>query len=216
MLKEKDFFIYLVLAVCPLLIWLEQTGSLAFYFSESVPDGQLIYVFSKLAGMYLVFLLWLQIFDSLKTDLVGMEKKSSRFHSIMGLSIVTLAVGHIILFFSAVTIRQGSPAWGVFWPGFKDYYHTYLMIGVFAFFALCGTALVGKLRKSRPLNTILGYGHKLYYVSLILAYTHAIAIGTEFQSLWGAMFYSALAVSLASLIFVRYWGRNLRRKAGVR
>lgn len=212
MLKEKDFLLYAILAICPLLIWIEQTGSLSFYLTENVPDGQLVYVFSKLAGLYLVFFLWAQIFVSLKSRLSGKNAKHARLHMFFGVAILVLASSHILLFFSAVTIRQESAAWGVFWPTFKDYYHSYLMVGLFAFVALCSTVFIGKLRATKPYNSLLVHAHKLYFGAIVLGYIHAIAIGTEFQSTWGAFYYSALAISLGVLIIISIVGRKVSTK----
>ena len=56
-MKILNRLFVILLLTMPGIIWYRQTGDIGFYFSEGVPDGQLLYVLSKLAGLYACCLL---------------------------------------------------------------------------------------------------------------------------------------------------------------
>ena len=132
-MKYLKTVLALFLLAVPGLIWYRQTGDLTFYFAEQVPEGQLLYVLSKLAGLYaLVFIAW-QIFAALSERVITLPAvKRNRLHRWLGSLVIILALAHLVLFFLAVSMRQDAPALSLFLPSFKDYYHTRLAFGLFA------------------------------------------------------------------------------------
>lgn len=194
-----------ILLIMPGLIWYRQTGDIGSYFSEGVPDGQFLYVLSKLAGLYALLFVALQIMAALlgylRTPLAPWKGNS---HRLIGITTLCLAVAHLMLFFAAVSIRQDAPALGMFLPSFEDYYHTRLAFGLFALWGLLVVMVAGVMRAYRK-ETVTRWVHKLYWVVIALVYLHALAVGTEALSMAGLLFYGLLGVLsavflLASLI----------------
>lgn len=193
----------LVVFLIPGFIWYGQTGDLSVYFSESTPDGQFLYVLSKLVGMYALLCIAWQIIASLLTRL-GMAQSywQDVTHRLFGTFAVVLALVHLLLFFTAVSIRQDSLALGMFLPNFKDFYHTHLtfgLVGLWILFAVLVAGLI-RFRKNSSRSRLL---HKGYWVSITLIYFHALAVGTESQSKAGLAFYTILGI-LMLLLFVAW------------
>lgn len=193
----------LLVFVSPGAIWIAQTGDVFFYFSDMAPRGQLLYVLSKLVGMYaLASIVWQVILSLLdKAEILSVPWKG-KGHKIMGSLIVILALSHLLLFFSAVSLRQGYPAWGMFLPNFNDYYHTHLTLGLIALWGLFAILMAGILRvinKGKQLHFL----HKTYLLSAGLAYWHALSVGSEVQSNAGMVYY--LIVGAIALIILAFW-----------
>ena len=219
-MRQKDalstlrlYTLLLVVVALPWMIWHQQTGDLSLYFTEAVPAGQLLYVLSKLAGMYALLFIALQIIVSLVGRLKLIPIHRMRLsHPLLGSLVVLLGVAHALLFFTAVSVRQGDPAWGVLFPGFRDFYHTHLTLGVFGLWILIAVMISGVVRfingssKARML-------HRGYWVSITLLYIHALAVGTESQSRLGLALYSTLGGVVLMLLVVWIIRRNRRAAA---
>ncbi|MES9905269.1 MAG: hypothetical protein ABW168_21665 [Sedimenticola sp.] len=192
----------LVVFLIPGFIWYGQTGDLSVYFSESAPDGQFLYVLSKLVGMYALLLISWQIIITLLTRLGIMHFQwRGATHRLFGVFVVVLALTHLLLFFTAVSLRQDAPALGMFLPNFKDFYHTHLtfgLLGLWVLFAVLASGL-DRYRKNTSHSRLL---HKGYWVSIALVYFHALAVGTESQSKVGLIFYSALGILVLLLLVI--------------
>ncbi len=208
-MKRFIFSSVLIIFSIPALIWYRQTGDLSVYFSEQVPQGQFIYVLSKLVGMYALLCIAWQVIASLlnRLEIVRFHWMGLT-HRLFGTFVVVLSLSHVLLFFSAVTLRQGSPAWGLLLPSFKDFYHTHLsfgLIGLLIMF-LVMTAGIVRIKKSSARARTL---HSAYWVSIVLVYLHALAVGTESQSKEGLVFYGALGVVM--LLLFTIWLLNQGR-----
>ncbi|MFT7389197.1 MAG: hypothetical protein ACI8VC_002462 [Candidatus Endobugula sp.] len=206
--------IALVAFSMPLLIWYRHTGDLSVYFSPSTPPGQWEYVLSKLFGLYAILLFSIQLIISLlgispltvkaptkKYLSPLLSKITSRHHKWLGMSVLLFVLLHLACFFIAVTLRQESLAWGLLVLKFHDFYHTQLSFGLMSFLGLLLIAIAGILRH-RYRNSWLHSLHKLYLPVAILVYTHALAIGTEFQTALGMAFYGVLASVIIFLLVI--------------
>ncbi len=206
------FIVLLLIVTLPSIIWRQQTGDLGIYFSPSTPPGQLLYVLSKLAGMYALLLIALQIIRSLAGRLNLIPPHRLRFsHPILGTLVVLLGVAHALLFFTAVSVRQGDPAWGLLFPGFRDFYHTHLTLGVFGLWILIAVMISGVVRfinRSSAARML----HRGYWASIALVYLHALAVGTETQSRLGLVLYSTLG-GVILMMLVMWLIRHNRRAA---
>ncbi len=206
------FVMLLVIVTLPAIIWRQQTGDLGIYFSPSTPPGQLLYVLSKLAGMYALLLIALQIILSLAGRLKLIPLHRLRMsHPLLGSLVVLLGVAHALLFFTAVSVRQGDPAWGLLFPGFRDFYHTHLTLGVFGLWILIAVMISGVVRfinRSSAARML----HRGYWASIALVYLHALAVGTETQSRPGLVLYSTLG-GVILMMLVMWIIRHNRRAA---
>lgn len=202
----------LLVLTLPWMIWRQQTGELSLYFTGAVPAGQLLYVLSKLTGMYALLFIALQIIVSLAGRLKLILHYRTRFlHPLLGTLVVLLALAHALLFFTAVSVRQGDPAWGLLLPGFSDFYHTHLSLGVFGLWILIAVMMSGVVRIIKGSSTARML-HRGYWASITLVYIHALAIGTESQSRTGLAFYSTLG-GVVVLMLMMWLIRRNRREA---
>jgi hypothetical protein len=216
-MRQKDalstlrlYTLLLVIVTLPAVIWRQQTGDLSLYFTETVPAGQLLYVLSKLAGMYALLFIALQIIVSLagRMKLIPLHRLRLS-HPLLGTLVVLLGLAHALLFFAAVSVRQGDPAWGLLFPGFRDFYHTHLSLGVFGLWILISVMISGVVRFINGSSTARML-HRGYWASITLVYIHALAIGTESQSVLGLVLYSTLGGVVLMLLATWLVRRNRR------
>ena len=158
--------------LAPVLIWYRQAGDPGIYFSPAAPPGQLLYVLSKLAGMYALLLATLQLLlGFMKGPGLTTVSTLRRRHALIGAGVVLLVLAHAALFFSAVSLRQGYPAWGLLAPDFRDFYHSHLSFGLLALVLLLGVALSGIMRRggrsrtARLLHRVLSSGLRSKYTN---------------------------------------------------
>ncbi|HBH36696.1 MAG TPA: hypothetical protein DDW45_10335 [Gammaproteobacteria bacterium] len=216
-MRQKDslsalrfYTLLLVIVTLPAMIWRQQTGDIGLYFSPSTPPGQLLYVLSKLAGMYALLFIALQIIVSLAGRLKLIPLHRMRLsHPLLGSLVVLLGVAHALLFFTAVSLRQGDPAWGLLFPGFRDFYHTHLTLGVFGLWILIAVMISGVVRFING-SSAARMLHRGYWASITLVYIHALAIGTESQSRSGLALYSILGGVVLMLLVAWLIRRNSR------
>jgi len=196
------WFVLTFTLVIPVLIWLQQTGNFSVYFDGTSPPGQLAYIISKLMGMLALALIAGQMILSLcqRLALINIQWLG-RAHRYLGLGIVLCAASHLLLFFIAVTLRQESPAFSLFLLDFRDFYHTHLSFGLLGLWLLIVVAVIGRLRRLRDYRWLAKY-HSLYWVVTGFVYFHALAVGSESQSLIGLLFYSVLGVAIVALGFL--------------
>ena len=198
----------LMIVTLPAMIWYQQTGDISLYFTDAVPAGQLPYVLSKLAGMYALLFIALQIIMSLVARLKLMKLRCLRMsHPILGTLVVLLGVAHALLFFTAVSLRQGDPAWGLLFPDFRDFYHTHLSLGLFGLWILIAVMISGVARHINR-SHFAKMLHRGYWLSIVLVYIHALAIGTESQSRAGLALYSTLGGVVLMMLLAWIIRRN--------
>lgn len=199
----------LIIFLLPALIWYRQTGDLSVYFSEQVPEGQFLYVLSKLAGMYALLCIAWQVIASLLNRLEIVQFHwMGLTHRMFGLFVVVLSLSHVLLFFSAVSLRQDAPAWGLLLPSFKDFYHTHLSLGLVGIWIMFLVMIAGIVR-IRKISSRARKLHSAYWVSIVLVYLHALAVGTESQSKEGLVFYGVLGMVM--LLLFAIWLLNQGR-----
>lgn len=208
---QYSVFFVMTIFFIPGVLWYEQTGTLALYFSDAVPKGQLVYVISKLIGMIvLMAIAWQAIITLLgKLKLISNYWIGTR-HQVMGVFILLFACIHMLTFVSAVSMRQESFAWPLFLPNFKDYYHTHLSFGLFALVAFITIAYAGyqsKMTKPKWARLV----HRFYWIAIVLVYFHALAIGSEVQSGLGFFVYALLGV-VTFVLFCVYTVKQFRTK----
>ena len=112
----------------------------------------------------------------------------------------------------AVSVRQNDPAWGLLFPGFRDFYHTHLTLGVLGLWILIAVMISGIVRFNNR-SHFAGMLHRGYWASITLVYIHALAIGTESQSRLGLALYSTLGGVVLMLLLVWVVRRNRRAAA---
>ena len=137
----------------PVIAWLLTTGSLTPYVAGKVPPGQFGYVLSKLAGLLAFAVLWIQVVLALSWRIAILDffpSVSRRTHAVLGSICTGLVLLHLALFFQAVTVRTGTPAWGLLIPDFDGgYYQGNLSLGKLGFYGLIFVVLAGVFRMHR-------------------------------------------------------------------
>lgn len=213
LLKQREAWVAATVVaslLLPCVLWYEKTGDLAIYLSPGTPAGQLPYVFSKLLGMLALVCISWQVVIALASKLSLLPPKWLRFyHRLFGVLVLGLVLAHFVLFFAAASLRQGAPAWALLLPDFRDFWHTHLTFGLFALWALCLVTAIGIARLFFR-SPWFHYLHRLYWLVLGFGYFHALAVGSEFQSQQGLIFYAALAVLLLAVAIWVYL-RSSRR-----
>ncbi|MBV1874063.1 MAG: hypothetical protein KUG80_04750 [Gammaproteobacteria bacterium] len=204
---DKPLLWFMFLLSVPCWLWYQGTGDLSLYFLPSVPSGQWLYVLSKLVGMLALTCIAWQVIVTLLIKLQWLpidcldRKWFGTPHRAMGVLIVALMFTHVLLFFSAMSLRQGELAWSLWLPNFSDFYHTHLSFGLIAMALMCVVAASGRIRSRR--NSILANKfHRLYWVAISLIYFHGLAVGSESQSPAGLLFYLGMGVVSLFLAFV--------------
>jgi len=100
---------------------------------------------------------------------------------LFGISIFVLIFCHVLLFVSAVSIRQEELSIGMLLPDFSiGYYKNGLSLGVLAFFFILIATISGILRKR--LHKFWKLGHGFVYLTFALATVHGLMIGSDVNS----------------------------------
>lgn len=195
----------------PIAFWYRNTGPFAWYFSPDLPEGQLAYVLSKLFGMLALTGLGWQLVFALAGRLNVINPVRLRgWHHLLGFAVLALVLAHFLSFFAAASLRQGAAAWNLWVPDFRDYYHSRLTLGVFGLWALVTVVVAGILRLFwRP--RFLAYLHRVYWLVIGFGFTHGLAVGSEFQSLAGLIFFAVLVCAVAGMAIWLGLLRYMRR-----
>lgn len=181
----------------PLLAWWQSVGDLRVYIDYQTPPGQLLYVLSKLAGLYALFLGWLQIlFVLLKHSVAGGlgRRWSLAFHRALGLTVLGCMTLHALLFITAASLRTGHVAFGLLAPNFSGFYAIAVTLGLFGLYGMIIVALAGLLRAA-------GYSRAIgwHYAAIpvfVCAYLHSLLIGTETRASLLLALYTLMGVTL--------------------
>ena len=211
-MKTRMIWIGLVLICCaPLAVWMASVNDpMSYVRLGGLPPGQQLYLVAKLAGLFAVFLFWLQCLLALARHapmVPGFPVSDLRLHRRLGVVTALLILAHVVCFTVAASLRTGHVSWDLLLPNFTHgYYKFYLGLGAIAFWIVCLTVFAG-WRVSRG-HARWKRIHLMWPAVFGLAFLHAFAIGTE--SRFGAMRYLVLFL-VASLIIVGI-GRFLRSR----
>lgn len=188
----------------PLILWISTTGNVLNYFVYDVPAGQLAYVFSKLTGLYAVFLLWAQIFFVLLNQVFSKQIITPSNHAILGALSTLAVVIHATLFILATSVRTGELTIGVLNPTFTEgFYKLSVSIGVISMWILAAVILASVIRKRN--NRFGKWIHRLAFVTFLLSIVHSFLIGTEAQMgimniIHGVMLMSVFGLAMYCLL----------------
>ncbi len=177
------------------------------------PDGQLLYVLSKVLGITALSLLWWQLFISLVSRKFAVMRACTpgrMMHIVTGILLLLMIVSHAGMFLGAVSLRQGYLAVNLLIPNFTDYYHTALSLGVISLFMVLASVFVALLR--RYISDLWFRGHYLVMLAFALVCIHALQIGSEAGS--GGMKYLLLfyIFTIALLVLLKLNDARLREK----
>lgn len=139
------------------------------------PPGQTLYLLSKITAIFVYLLIWFQI-------MVGIiSKVNKQLHIMLGIAVFSLITIHVILFISAVSIRQDELSLGILLPNFSsNYYKSGMSYGVMALFFIVIASLAGIFRKKFQNHWKMGHG--FVYVTFSLASVHGLMIGSDINS----------------------------------
>lgn len=193
----------LFLFVLPAVVWFESTGNLLTDFRPNSMPGQNLYLLSKLMGLYVMILLWLQVMygltrnDALFNFLVWTKQR----HQYLGIATFVMIVLHVSFFILAVSIRTNAFAYSLLFPNFEDYYHSMLTLGWFALVMIIVAILARVFRERLSFNWV--WLHRLSLPALLLGLTHGLMIGSD--ATMGVLFYLyvSLGVITALVLFKR-------------
>jgi len=190
----------------PFALWFYNIGNPIEYLDPGVPPGQLLYIFSKLAGLIGITLIGLQL------ALVFLRKHSrsrglkwtNHSHRLLGTILFLTVAFHVGFFVGAASLRSGHFAIGPLTLRFSQgFYDQMISLGALAFYLMVlvvtfGFVLFRKKRsnKLRRLHTIT------VLVVTALAMVHSFSVGSETRSLPMIIFY----LLLISVLFYGVWG----------
>lgn len=198
---RKLFWVMLVVAVAvPASLWIYSVGNPLEYLETGVPDGQFLYILSKLAGLIGISLIGLQLvmlrFRQHANG--GHFKWSMSSHKLLGLSLAVVVVLHVGLFVAAASLRSGHLALGpLSLRFFQGFYDQMISLGALAFYLLALASVVGVLIYKVPRFHRYRIIHIIaVFVMTLLAGVHSAAVGSETRSIPMMTFYALLAVIL--------------------
>lgn len=179
--RSSVVILLLVMTVAPGYIWSQSIGDLSVYIDYETPPGQVCYILSKLAGMYAIFLLWLQVVLAFLSKTPAGEKllfRGLKFHRKLGFLAAGFLLLHVVLFVTAASLRTGHFAYKLLLPDFSDGFYAFAVtLGVLALYGaviaiIAGYARAKGIHKAKWL-------HRVSVPVLILALAHCLLIGSE-------------------------------------
>lgn len=204
----------LLMVLIPGFAWWGSVGDIRIYFDYDTPPGQVCYVFSKLAGMYAAFMLWLQVILALvRRTRIGDKLTfwNTAFHRKLGIATFVFVILHATLFATAVSLRKAHFDPGVLLPVFSEgYYALAVSLGVLALYALVIIVFAGYLRKKGVHNA--KWLHRLSIPAFLLVQAHCLLIGTETRYLVMMIVYGFML----STLFVAIYGISLSSGSSTR
>lgn len=171
--------LFLLLALM-LLAFFQVTGNPLIYFTYQVLPGQSLYVISKLCALLALFGLCVQTISGLLGnrfyELLAIHNKT-RFHLTLGLTTLFLVIGHVALFVTAVSIRNGHMAWNLLRFNWGDFYSAMLSLGLVSLILLLVGTFI-RLIKTMP-ELFSRWLHRINMIAFVLILIHASQVGTE-------------------------------------
>jgi hypothetical protein len=200
--------------VLPGVQWLMNSAS-AISVAE-LPDGQLIYLLSKLAGLYAIAFASVQIAYGL-AGAHGRRTLDLDFgvglHRALGLTVLGLAFAHAALFVWCVSVRTQHFASHYAFPIFGEgYYVERISLGWYALVAIAVAVVVALLRTR--IGNAWRIIHWLAVPAGVAIAVHSLSIGTETRMPLMQIAYSAMAMLLALGAFLRFRGKGTTLRSG--
>ncbi|EEF22738.1 conserved hypothetical protein [Ricinus communis] len=190
-IDSKQLFITL-LAV-PALVWVVAVGDLWSYFSHNVPKGQILYLFSKLCGIYALYLMAAQVIVGIQ----GRQSSLFRYHYRLGVATASAVISHLTLYIVAASLRTGHATWDNFMPAFNQGFYkgavSYGIVGAYLMAVVVCSGLA-----FRRLGAPSRYVHRLAYVVIVLGWLHSFLIGTETRSAILLTYYGCLMAGIVA------------------
>ena len=181
------------LLILPLGAWLAALGNPVAYFQYEMPPGQVLYIVSKLLGLYAIVLFWLQLmYGLLKNDVLlrsVLPQWSISTHRLLGLSTLLMTSLHFVVFFMATSLRKGSAALQLLLPDFgSGYFSTTVSLGWLALVGLWVVAIAG-IARARGGRGWIGV-HRIAIAVGFLAMAHSLLVGSETKTgLWLGIYF---------------------------
>lgn len=190
----------LLALVMPGLTFWQTTGDVSVYFDYEVLPGQFPYVMSKLAGLYAIVFLWLQSLLGLAGRPLARRMRVGSLlpaHRALGIATLVLIATHVLLFITAISIRNKLPALDLLLPSLQGYYRTMLSVGLLGTWLIVATALAAGLRRRAKSWRL---AHRLAVPAFLLLFVHSYLVGSESRAgAMGAFYLFMLAVWCAAL-----------------
>jgi DMSO/TMAO reductase YedYZ heme-binding membrane subunit len=188
-----------LLVTVPLFTWLWSGGNPATYLAFQVPDGQLLYLLAKLAGLAAVVLMSVQLALGISGGVKPAPDGRSLLgvHRSLGLATFITVLLHATLFTVAASLRNRQVMAAYFWPDFSHgYYRSMIAMGALALMGLAIVISAGLLRKRFP--RLGRWLHRASVPVYALVWIHSLTIGSE--SRMGPMpyVYGLLAMLIAA------------------
>ena len=182
------------LLTAPLGVWWLSGGVSIWRYGFSMPEGQVLYLSSKLAGLYTFVLLSVQILGALGRagwlPVNPVPRFSAKWHRRLGIMTILLMLLHVGLFVGAVSARMGHFAYSLLLPDFFGGHYKFMVsLGWLGGVLLLGVAVSGFVRTMRDRGDGV---HRLAVPILVLVLIHAQQIGSEAGS--GVLYYSFMAI----------------------
>lgn len=195
----------LALLIAPLMTWWSTVGPVSDYLVRSVPDGQLLYLLSKLVGLYAVVGFWLQAIYGLLganwRERLGIEWGLG-FHRSLGLTVLAFAAVHAGLFIAAGAARTNQfPVQFLMISFDHGFYRSMIAFGLIALLATA-LAVTAALARSR-LGSYFRHAHWLALPAFLLAIFHGWLIGSETRMFPLSTLYFIMFISLIGLVILR-------------
>ena len=208
--KLVSSFIWCMIAailVIPIFTWWRSVGDPSVYFTHSLPPGQSIFAFAKLAGLMAIGLFWTQALLAMAPRVPmfrGFPALNRRAHILLGAITTFLIASHVGLFVVASSLRKKVIAWDLLLPNFSHgYYFLCITLGAIALYILIIAVFAGwrTHRGTRAWKKV----HMLWLGVFIFALLHSIGIGSETR--YGALRYVFFFIgsSLTLVIVARVW-----------
>lgn len=159
------------------------------------PPGQFLYVLSKIIATCVYLLMWWQIMLGI------LNKVNTKHHVLLGIGVFFLIIAHVVLFISAVSIRQEELSVAILLPSFSSgYYKSGLSFGVIALVFIFIATVSGLFRKK--FQKYWRVGHGFVYLTFVLATVHGLMIGSDVNSgIYPYIFYGAVLSLLFAYIY---------------
>jgi predicted ferric reductase len=184
------------LSCIPFIVWLISTGDIFAYFFLKVPAGQILYIFSKLAGLYAYYFMALQLIIGFQ----GRKSQHFRYHSTLGILTTLTVVAHSSLFITGALLKTKHVPIDILWPTFSNgYYKSSISYGVIAAYFLLLIIAAGVLQKKLTAFKII---HRFAPIVVLLGWVHSFNIGTETRSIPIMTFYIVL-FCIALYVFIK-------------
>ncbi len=196
----------------PIALWIYSVGDVSDYFGADVPQGQLLYVISKLLGLIAITLVGLQVTLVHLRQYAWFKRVSwsKQSHKILGLTLFIAVCLHVGLFVSAASLRSGHVALGPLSIRLSQgFYDQMISLGAMAFYLMVVVVILGMLIfRSRKYIALKRWHGVLVLLATTLAMVHSVSVGSETRSAPMLLFYGSLFVVLVFGVFSAFKQRG--------